>query len=209
VEQYWRDNRLNMIHEGTHGIQAMDLLGRKVRMEDGAGLQLLAAASTPPSSGCRCRSWRAMPTSWPRRCRMGAATKAAWATGNPQEALANAVPYAGLRPRGAGLDLAGRGAGRAGAGCGAVRPGPCGQMGAPATSSTTSCPDRRLAAGGAPARHDLRRAARKTRSEGRPAGRAGGAACDAGRNTLFIWRAGAVPPLSCAACCRGTNAWIT
>jgi butyryl-CoA dehydrogenase len=22
VEQYWRDNRLNMIHEGTHGIQA-------------------------------------------------------------------------------------------------------------------------------------------------------------------------------------------
>src|SRR4029434_6618108 len=25
VEQYWRDNRLNMIHEGTHGIQALDL----------------------------------------------------------------------------------------------------------------------------------------------------------------------------------------
>jgi len=41
VEQYWRDNRLNMIHEGTHGIQAMDLLGRKVRMADGAGLRLL------------------------------------------------------------------------------------------------------------------------------------------------------------------------
>ena len=35
VEQYWRDNRLNMIHEGTHGIQGMDLLGRKVLMEDG------------------------------------------------------------------------------------------------------------------------------------------------------------------------------
>jgi len=35
VEQYWRDNRLNMIHEGTHGIQAMDLLGRKVLMEEG------------------------------------------------------------------------------------------------------------------------------------------------------------------------------
>ena len=41
VEQYWRDNRLNMIHEGTHGIQAMDLLGRKVRMMEGAGLRLL------------------------------------------------------------------------------------------------------------------------------------------------------------------------
>src|SRR3546814_2411949 len=35
VEQYWRDNRLNMIHEGTHGIQALDLLGRKVRQNDG------------------------------------------------------------------------------------------------------------------------------------------------------------------------------
>jgi alkylation response protein AidB-like acyl-CoA dehydrogenase len=42
VEQYWRDNRLNMIHEGTHGIQATDLLGRKVRMEGGKGMALLA-----------------------------------------------------------------------------------------------------------------------------------------------------------------------
>src|SRR6185369_12135949 len=42
VEQYWRDNRLNMIHKGTHGIQAADLLGRKVLMEDGRGLELLA-----------------------------------------------------------------------------------------------------------------------------------------------------------------------
>lgn len=31
VEQHYRDNRLNPIHEGTHGIQAADLLGRKVR----------------------------------------------------------------------------------------------------------------------------------------------------------------------------------
>ncbi|MFZ3116814.1 MAG: acyl-CoA dehydrogenase family protein, partial [Variovorax sp.] len=46
VEQYWRDNRLNMIHEGTHGIQAADLLGRKVLMEDGRGLGLLAARIT-------------------------------------------------------------------------------------------------------------------------------------------------------------------
>lgn len=41
VEQFYRDNRLNPIHEGTHGIQAMDLLGRKVVMQEGAGLQLL------------------------------------------------------------------------------------------------------------------------------------------------------------------------
>src|SRR5204862_7396815 len=41
VEQYWRDQRLNMIHEGTHGIHANDLLGRKVVMQEGAGLALL------------------------------------------------------------------------------------------------------------------------------------------------------------------------
>ena len=43
VEQLYRDNRLNPIHEGTHGIQALDLLGRKVVMQGGAGLALLTA----------------------------------------------------------------------------------------------------------------------------------------------------------------------
>ncbi|RZF26958.1 acyl-CoA dehydrogenase [Paraburkholderia sp. UYCP14C] len=42
VEQFYRDNRLNMIHEGTHGIQAIDLLGRKVTMKQGAALKLFA-----------------------------------------------------------------------------------------------------------------------------------------------------------------------
>ncbi len=41
VEQFYRDNRLNQIHEGTHGIQALDLLGRKVVMQDGAAFKLL------------------------------------------------------------------------------------------------------------------------------------------------------------------------
>ncbi|WP_435828766.1 acyl-CoA dehydrogenase [Nocardia beijingensis] len=41
VEQLYRDNRLNAIHEGTHGIQGLDLLGRKVTMREGAGLRLL------------------------------------------------------------------------------------------------------------------------------------------------------------------------
>ena len=41
VEQFYRDNRLNPIHEGTHGIQAMDLLGRKVGMEQGRAFELL------------------------------------------------------------------------------------------------------------------------------------------------------------------------
>jgi alkylation response protein AidB-like acyl-CoA dehydrogenase len=43
VEQFYRDNRLNPIHEGTHGIQGLDLLGRKVVMQDGAALKLLVA----------------------------------------------------------------------------------------------------------------------------------------------------------------------
>ncbi len=36
VEQYYRDNRLNAIHEGTEGIQGIDLLGRKVSLANGA-----------------------------------------------------------------------------------------------------------------------------------------------------------------------------
>ncbi|OBF95969.1 acyl-CoA dehydrogenase [Mycobacterium sp. 852002-51152_SCH6134967] len=44
VEQHYRDNRLNPIHEGTHGIQSLDLLGRKVPARGGAGLAALGAA---------------------------------------------------------------------------------------------------------------------------------------------------------------------
>jgi butyryl-CoA dehydrogenase len=42
VERYYRDNRLNPIHEGTNGIQALDLLGRKAMMQQGAALRLLS-----------------------------------------------------------------------------------------------------------------------------------------------------------------------
>ena len=41
VEQFYRDNRLNPIHEGTHGIQGLDLLGRKVVMQEGAAFAAL------------------------------------------------------------------------------------------------------------------------------------------------------------------------
>jgi butyryl-CoA dehydrogenase len=41
VEQHFRDNRLNPIHEGTHGIQALDLLGRKVLLDGGKALGAL------------------------------------------------------------------------------------------------------------------------------------------------------------------------
>jgi hypothetical protein len=43
VEQFFRDARITMIYEGANGIQAMDLLGRKVRMNGGAGFELLLA----------------------------------------------------------------------------------------------------------------------------------------------------------------------
>ncbi len=95
VEQYWRDNRLNMIHEGTHGIQALDLLGRKVVMEGGAGLQALgaaigdtaAAARAVPSLATHADALLAAAE------RLAGATRAAWQGGDPEATLANATPY--------------------------------------------------------------------------------------------------------------------
>lgn len=49
VEQLWRDNRLNPIHEGTTGIQAIDLLGRKLLFSDGKAIELLRARITQTS----------------------------------------------------------------------------------------------------------------------------------------------------------------
>ena len=40
LEQYYRDVRIHPIHEGTTGIQAQDLLGRKVRVKDGKAFKL-------------------------------------------------------------------------------------------------------------------------------------------------------------------------
>jgi butyryl-CoA dehydrogenase len=93
VEQYWRDNRLNMIHEGTHGIQAMDLLGRKVLMENGRGLQLLAQRMSATADKAQ--------VDWPDEAaalrqalqQVGQATQTAWTGAAPAQALANAVPY--------------------------------------------------------------------------------------------------------------------
>ncbi|MEM9071931.1 MAG: acyl-CoA dehydrogenase [Myxococcota bacterium] len=41
-EAYLRDQKLNTIHEGTTGIQSLDLLGRKAMAKGGAGLRALA-----------------------------------------------------------------------------------------------------------------------------------------------------------------------
>jgi butyryl-CoA dehydrogenase len=95
VEQYWRDNRLNMIHEGTHGIQALDLLGRKVVMDGGRGLAALAArvnATMERAMAVPALAEYANALAGALK-HVGNATKAAWATGEPEEALANATPY--------------------------------------------------------------------------------------------------------------------
>ena len=95
VEQYWRDNRLNMIHEGTHGIHALDLLGRKVRMQGGGALTLLGervletarrAGAQPALRGHAC----ALQSGWQQ---LLDATHGAWAGGETEPALVNAVPY--------------------------------------------------------------------------------------------------------------------
>jgi butyryl-CoA dehydrogenase len=44
VERLYRDNRLNAIHEGTNGIQALDLLSRRALAGGGRSLELLARA---------------------------------------------------------------------------------------------------------------------------------------------------------------------
>jgi butyryl-CoA dehydrogenase len=95
VEQYWRDNRLNMIHEGTHGIQGMDLLGRKVLMEEGRGVKLLAARMLATAQKAQALpdladDAKALTVALQK---VTQATQMAWSTGQPQEALANAVPY--------------------------------------------------------------------------------------------------------------------
>jgi butyryl-CoA dehydrogenase len=95
VEQYWRDNRLNMIHEGTHGIQGMDLLGRKVLMEEGRGVHLLGArmrATADKAMGYSDLAADAQALNAALQ-KVIAATQMAWSSGQPQEALANAVPY--------------------------------------------------------------------------------------------------------------------
>ena len=95
VEQFWRDNRLNPIHEGTHGIQALDLLGRKVTMDGGAAFAAFAARV----EGTIARA-RALETLAPevqalhdRLQHLQQVTRSLWASGDPRIALANASVY--------------------------------------------------------------------------------------------------------------------
>jgi butyryl-CoA dehydrogenase len=94
VEQFYRDNRLNPIHEGTNGIQALDLLGRKVVMQGGAGLRLLGetiAATTARAAGTE---WAGFAGELDAAVgRLGTVTATLWGTGDADLALANATSY--------------------------------------------------------------------------------------------------------------------
>jgi hypothetical protein len=91
VEQLYRDNRLNPIHEGTHGIQALDLLGRKVVMQGGAGLALLASTIGETVSRAGDHPFAAQLTAAVDR--VVEVTQTLWGTGDPALALANASVY--------------------------------------------------------------------------------------------------------------------
>ena len=97
VERLYRDNRLNHIHEGTHGIHGLDLLGRKVPMQGGSALRELFArmASTAATAG-------GSPALAPHGEALSAAADDVARTtarimealgGNPELALANATLY--------------------------------------------------------------------------------------------------------------------
>ena len=95
VEQHWRDNRLNMIHEGTHGIQALDLLGRKVRMDQGAALAaVLQTLRATASAASEIEGLQAMAGQLGRSLdQLALATQQAWSGNDARETLANATPY--------------------------------------------------------------------------------------------------------------------
>ena len=91
VEQLYRDNRLNPIHEGTHGIQALDLLGRKVVMQQGAALKLLDTTIRETMSRCDDPVLiSALASRWDRLTQV---TALLHQTGDPDLTLANATVY--------------------------------------------------------------------------------------------------------------------
>jgi len=96
VEQHYRDNRLNPIHEGTHGIQSLDLLGRKVVAGGGANLFALGEAigqtvgTARELGGDAADLAQRLDASWQR---LAAVTAGMFGSGDIEAALANSVAY--------------------------------------------------------------------------------------------------------------------
>jgi len=104
VEQLYRDNRLNQLHEGTNGIQALDLLGRKVTQAKGAAFKALAARIAESAMDAAEADAALVPLAAELGKgveRLGAVTKhlvGVMAT-EPARGLANATPYLELTSR--------------------------------------------------------------------------------------------------------------
>jgi alkylation response protein AidB-like acyl-CoA dehydrogenase len=95
VEQFYRDNRLNPIHEGTFGIQALDLLGRKTRANGGVAMAALdrkiaATVSRAQSARSLQRHAGTLKAAW--EC-IRTVTDALHRLGDPDVQLANAAAY--------------------------------------------------------------------------------------------------------------------
>lgn len=104
IEQYYRDNRLNPIHEGTNGVQALDLLGRKVRQDDGAGFKALVARMRVTVDGAAAIDTLAalsaeLGLAIDRLERATSTLLVAAASTEPARALANAPAYLDLMSR--------------------------------------------------------------------------------------------------------------
>ncbi|TDV11778.1 acyl-CoA dehydrogenase [Paraburkholderia caballeronis] len=97
VEQFYRDNRLNPIHEGTHGIQGLDLLGRKVLVEDSAALRLLAGRIQATIDRALALDDAAQQTQAQALAqavrRLADVTRRLWSADDPAVTLANASVY--------------------------------------------------------------------------------------------------------------------
>ncbi|WP_306356729.1 MULTISPECIES: acyl-CoA dehydrogenase [unclassified Nocardia] len=97
VEQHYRDNRLNPIHEGTHGIQSLDLLGRAVTADGGSALTALldaiattvtAARDTGDTELTACADALDLAAG-----RVATTTATLWQDLDPETALANSAAY--------------------------------------------------------------------------------------------------------------------
>jgi len=96
VEQFYRDNRLNQIHEGTHGIHGLDLLGRKASIDGGALLAAMGEAIGATVHAARaaraplCAYAGALQAAWDR---VEEVTRALYAAPDLNQTLANATVY--------------------------------------------------------------------------------------------------------------------
>jgi butyryl-CoA dehydrogenase len=97
VEQFYRDNRLNPIHEGTHGIHGLDLLGRKVSIQDGALFKAVGEEVAASIARARARDDAGF-AAWAGRlealwARIGEVTASLYGAGDMNKTLANASLY--------------------------------------------------------------------------------------------------------------------